>query len=253
MPSIDGSCLARASVRAQESLRRAVMTVSPAALAIPVVAGICTWGACHPSSQLFGTTHRKTGRDGTLALTFDDGPNPAVTPRLLDLLDRYDARATFFVIGRHVRACPAVAAEIALRGHALGNHTDTHPNLLWLSRAQIVDELGRCGASILNATGQRTALMRPPYGYRGPQVHAAARQAGLGSPIMWSVAARDWTPQPIAQLIHRLKSVRAGDIVLLHDGFHGALGGDRHQTVGALEHWLPRWKAQGLDLVSLGR
>lgn len=227
------------------------MTVSSAALAIPVVAGICAWSAYHHSSQMFGPTRRKTGRDRTLALTFDDGPNPAVTPQLLDLLDRYDARATFFVIGRHVRTCPELAAEIALRGHVLGNHTDTHPNLLWLSRRQILDELARCADSILKATGERPTIMRPPFGARGPQVHAAARQARLGPPIMWSKAVRDWVPQPVARLTQRLQSVRAGDIVLLHDGFHRALGGDRHQTLRALEHWLPRWKAEGLDLVSV--
>jgi peptidoglycan/xylan/chitin deacetylase (PgdA/CDA1 family) len=94
--------------------------------------------------------------------------------------------------------------------------------------------------------------MRPPYGYRAPQVHAAARQAGLDPPIMWSTTARDWTSQPIEKFIRRLQRVQAGDIVLMHDGSHRALGGDRRQTVQALEHWLPRWKAEGLDLVSLG-
>jgi len=228
------------------------MAVPSVVLAIPVVAGICAWSACHPHTQVFGRTRRRTRRHRTLALTFDDGPNPAVTPRLLDLLDRYDARATFFVIGRYVRACPALAAEIARRGHSLGNHTDTHPNLLWLSRTQVLNELARCDDAILQATGQRTAIMRPPYGYRAPQVHAAARQAGLDPPIMWSTTARDWTSQPIAKLMRRLQRVQAGDIVLMHDGSHRALGGDRRQTVQALEHWLPRWKAEGLDLVSLG-
>ena len=228
------------------------MAVPSVVLAIPVVAGICAWSACHPHTQVFGRTRRRTRRHRTLALTFDDGPNPAVTPRLLDLLDRYDARATFFVIGRYVRACPALAAEIARRGHSLGNHTDTHPNLLWLSRTQVLNELARCDDAILQATGQRTAIMRPPYGYRAPQVHAAARQAGLDPPIMWSTTARDWTSQPIAKLMRRLQRVQAGDIVLMHDGSHRALGGDRRQTVQVLEHWLPRWKAEGLDLVSLG-
>jgi peptidoglycan/xylan/chitin deacetylase (PgdA/CDA1 family) len=228
------------------------MAVSRAVLAIPVVMGICAWSACHPRSQVFGHTRRRTQRHRTLALTFDDGPNPAVTPWLLDLLDRYDARATFFVIGRHVRACPALAREIARRGHSLGNHTDTHPNLLWLSRTRVLNEFAQCADSILHATGQRAAIMRPPYGYRGPQVHAAARQAGLDPPIMWSKTARDWTSQPIEQLIQRLQTVKTGDIVLMHDGSHRALGGDRRQTVQALEHWLPRWKAEGLDLVSLG-
>jgi len=188
--------------------------------------------------------------DGTLALTFDDGPNPATTPALLDLLDWYDARATFFLIGRHVRACPDLAAEIVRRGHQIWNHTDTHPNLLWLSPGRIFEELARCAESILQATGQRPALMRPPYGYRGPQLHAAARRAELDPPVMWSKTGRDWTAQSVDRLI-RLKTVGSGDIVLLHDGFHRALGADRSQTVQALEHWLPRWKRQGLKLVSV--
>jgi peptidoglycan/xylan/chitin deacetylase (PgdA/CDA1 family) len=227
------------------------MIVAPALLTVPVAAGICAWSACHPSAQVFGPTRRRISTDRALALTFDDGPNPAVTPRLLDLLDEYGARATFFLIGCHVRACPAVAAEIERRGHAIGNHTETHPNLLWLSRQQVRNELERCAASILEATGRPAAIMRPPYGYRSPQVHAAARDSGLGAPIMWSRSGRDWTPQPVDRLIHRLQRVRPGDIVLLHDGAHDVLHGDRHHTVRALEHWLPRWKAQGLQFVSL--
>jgi peptidoglycan/xylan/chitin deacetylase (PgdA/CDA1 family) len=94
--------------------------------------------------------------------------------------------------------------------------------------------------------------MRPPYGYRRPQVHAAARNAGHGRPVLWSRSARDWTPQQAAQVIRRLRAIRAGDIVLLHDGFHAALGADRQHTVRALEYWLPRWKAQGLACVTVG-
>ena len=225
------------------------MTVPLVAAALPLLAGIYAWGACYPSSQVFGRTRRKIHGDGTLALTFDDGPNPATTPALLDLLDRYDARATFFLIGRYVRACPDLAGQIARRGHLLGNHTDTHPNLMWLSPARIIDEFARCSLSILRATGQRPTLMRPPYGYRGPQVHAAARRAGLDPPVMWSKTGRDWTGQSVDRMILRLAKVRSGDIVLLHDGFHRALGADRGSTVQALEHWLPRWKAEGFALV----
>ena len=225
------------------------MTLTLAAAALPLLAGIYAWGACYPSSQVFGRTRRRVHGDRTLALTFDDGPNPATTPALLDLLDRYDARATFFLIGRYVRACPDLAAQIARRGHLLGNHTDTHPNLMWLSPARIIDEFARCSLSILRATGQRPTLMRPPYGYRGPQVHAAARRAGLDPPVMWSKTGRDWTGQSVDRMILRLAKVRSGDIVLLHDGFHRALGADRGSTVQALEHWLPRWKAEGFALV----
>src|SRR5262249_28885735 len=164
----------------------------------------------------------------------------------------YEARGTFFVIGRHVRACAALAAEIVARGHTIGNHTDTHPNLLWLSRRQVLDELERCDASIAAATGQRPRFMRPPYGYRLPQVHPAVRHAGLERPVLWSRSARDWSPQPATDVIRRLHAVRSGDIVLLHDGFHGAPGGDRQHTVRALEYWLPLWKAQGLSCVPVG-
>lgn len=234
-----------------ECARRHAVTLSRVALTIPVMAGICAWSACHPASHLFGRTRRRTDRDRTIALTFDDGPNPAVTPRLLDLLARYGARATFFVIGRYVRACPELVAEIVARGHAIGNHTDTHPNLVWRTRAQVRDELARCTASIVQVTGQAPRFMRPPYGYRTPLVHAAARQAGLGRPILWSKSTYDWRPQPIGVLRRRLEEVTSGDIVLMHDGSHETLGGDRRLTIEALEYWLPRWRDRGFDFVAL--
>ena len=234
-------------------------------LALPGVAataGVAAWGALHPASQLFGPTIRRipqerpgrTGRAGfgsTVALTFDDGPNPAVTPQLLKLLDQYGVRASFFLIGQYVRACPALAAEIAGCGHTLGNHTDTHPSLLWLSRRGIAEELNRCQEAIERATGYRAAWMRPPYGFRGPQLAGAVRQAGIGSVVMWSISAVDWKPQLPSAVVKRLRAVSGGDIVLLHDGDSHALGGDRSHTLAALEFWLPRWKDAGLRFVSL--
>src|SRR5262249_50781988 len=135
--------------------------------------------------------------------------------------------------------------------HTIGNHTETHPNLLWQSRRRIVEELERCDASIAEATGQRPRIMRPPYGYRRPQVHAVALDIGLGRPVLWSRSARDWPGQQATHVIQRLQAIRERDIVLLHDGFHAALGADRRHTLAALEYWLPRWKAQGLALVGL--
>jgi peptidoglycan/xylan/chitin deacetylase (PgdA/CDA1 family) len=213
---------------------------------------IRTWGAFPRFSAWLGTAQRRTGAPQTIALTFDDGPNPAMTPQVLDLLEQYGARGTFFLIGRHVRACPALTAEIAARGHGIGNHTDTHPSLLWQSRRRILDEIKRCNASIADATGQRPRIMRPPWGHRSPQVYAAARDAGFGRLVLWSRSARDWTPQQPTQVIRRLRGIRGGDIVLLHDGFHGAIGADRRHTVRALEYWLPRWKAEGLACISIG-
>ena len=110
--------------------------------------GIFAWGAVAPAAQLFGPTIRRTGDAATIALTFDDGPNPAITPELLDLLERYGAKATFFLIGERVRAFPALAREIAVRGHAIGNHTETHRALTLLSARGIAEELARCDEAI---------------------------------------------------------------------------------------------------------
>ena len=118
--------------------------IAAAGILCASAAGVCAWGAVSPSSQLFGPTIRHTGNPRTLALTFDDGPNPAVTPALLDLLARYDAKATFFLIGQRVRAVPELAREIAARGNIIGNHTETHPALTFLSRRRITAELTQC-------------------------------------------------------------------------------------------------------------
>ncbi|MBZ5660396.1 MAG: polysaccharide deacetylase family protein [Acidobacteriia bacterium] len=219
-------------------------------------AGIAAWGAVAPSSELYGPTVRHTISPKKIALTFDDGPNPAVTPQLLDLLDRYSARATFFLIGKFVRECPGLVREMSARGHLLGNHTETHANLFLQSRVGIRSELERCQAAIAAATGGPPRWMRPPYGYRSPLLGGEARRAGIAGVVMWSKICWDWKPQPPQRLIERLASVaRAdrphGDIVVLHDGDHRALGGDRQHVVAALEHWLPRWRDAGNEFVTI--
>jgi peptidoglycan/xylan/chitin deacetylase (PgdA/CDA1 family) len=219
--------------------------------AIPVVAGagLCAWGGLHPRSQLFGPRIRKVP-DGC-ALTFDDGPNPVITPRLLDLLDKHGVSATFFVLGKYVKMYPEIAAETASRNHHLGNHTDTHPSTLFLSPQRIAEELRRCEDAIHSATGRHSTCVRPPFGFRGPQFHAAARAAGLSKIVAWSINGLDWKLQPATSLIQRLKRVANRDIVLLHDGDHRIPAADRNHTLLALEHWLPRWVDSGLKFVTL--
>jgi peptidoglycan-N-acetylglucosamine deacetylase len=204
-----------------------------------------------PSAQIFGPTIRHTGNDARIALTFDDGPNPRATPRLLEVLARHEARATFFVMGRHVREWPKIVAEIASGGHAIGNHTETHPNLIFCSPAQVRDELKRCAEAVGAATGRRTSYVRPPFGFRGPWFASAARATGHGDVVMWSKWAWDWKVQPAAPVIERLRAVRGGDIVLLHDADHRVLEGDRTHTVEAMVHWLPRWKDAGLSFTTV--
>src|SRR6266403_5294732 len=101
---------------------------APAAVAV-AAAGLAAYGGVYPRAQLFGSTICRTNSPRKLAITFDDGPNPAITPKLLDLLDRYQAKATFFLIGRYIRECPELAGEISVRGHVIGNHTESHRNL----------------------------------------------------------------------------------------------------------------------------
>jgi len=226
--------------------------ITVSAVGIAAAAGVVgAWGAMAPSAQLFGPTIRHTGNDSQIALTFDDGPNPRATPRLLDVLARHDVPATFFVMGRHARGWPKITAEIAARGHAIGNHTETHPNLIFLSPHQIVDELKRCRDAVAEATGRQTTYVRPPFGFRSPWFAAAARTTKHNDVIMWSRWAWDWKVQPAAPVIKRLRQVRGGDIVLLHDADHRILEGDRTHTVEAVAHWLPRWKDAGLGFTTL--
>ncbi|MGA7913592.1 MAG: polysaccharide deacetylase family protein [Candidatus Acidiferrales bacterium] len=230
------------------------MTIHPAWFAaggLCAASGIFAWGAVAPSSQLFGPTIRRLNDPSAIAITFDDGPNPAITPQILDLFDRHSAKATFFLIGSHVRAFPALAKEIAARGHAIGNHTETHPALTFLSPAQIAEQLDHCDEAILAATGTKPKWMRPPFGYRSPWLAGIVRRRGGAGVAMWSKAARDWRLQQSALVIERLRHVRGGDILLLHDGDHRVLQGDRQHVLQALAHWLPRWKDAGLRFAKL--
>jgi peptidoglycan/xylan/chitin deacetylase (PgdA/CDA1 family) len=218
-------------------------------IVIPAVTGVgfTAWAGLYPRSQLFGSTVCNAGK--ACALTFDDGPNPRVTPALLKLLEKHGVPATFFVLGKYVQQYPELARDVVAADHAIGNHTYGHPNLLLSQRGRIIDELRRCEDTIFSATGKRSSCIRPPFGFRGPQFFSAAREMGLSRIIMWSISVRDWNPQPAANLIHRLRKVQSGDILLLHDGDHRTSGADRFHVLRALEHWLPRWKDSGLQFV----
>jgi peptidoglycan-N-acetylglucosamine deacetylase len=212
---------------------------------------VCAWGSMVASSQIFGATLRRTGDPAAIALTFDDGPNPAATPALLDLLDKHGAKGTFFVVGKHVRAFPGLAAEVVKRGHTIGNHTDSHPRLNLCSPARTRSELELCATAIADATGKSTPWMRPPYGYRSPWLDGIVRSQFHSRVVMWTRMARDWVytePEPVIQ---RLRRAKGGDIVVLHDGDRRVLEGNRMHMVRALEFWLPRWKDSGIGFPTI--
>lgn len=202
-----------------------------------------------PASQLYGRTLTHGADAGQMALTFDDGPNDPHTLRLLEVLGRYKAKATFFLIGRYVRQRPDIAREIKAAGHVIANHTFSHPNLIFLSATRLRQELEDCRMALEDAVGSPAPLFRPPFGGRRPNVLRTARRIGLTT-VMWSVTGYDWNA-PSADVIvqkveHQVESRRTarGEIVLLHDGGHKAFGTDRSHTIAACRVLLERYSAR---------
>ncbi len=205
-----------------------------------------------PRSQLFGATYIGDGAGSRqIALTFDDGPNDPHTLRLLEVLDRHQAKATFFMVGRYVNALPRVARAVAEAGHAIGNHTYTHPNLIFSSPTQIRLQLQECRRALTNAVGEHTTLFRPPHGGRRPDVLRVVRQMGF-LPVMWSVSSYDWSAQSPEDIEAKVcPRLRGGDIVLLHDGGHLGIGANRSATVTATERLICRYLQEGWSFVTV--
>jgi peptidoglycan/xylan/chitin deacetylase (PgdA/CDA1 family) len=161
-------------------------------------------------------------RRGEVALTFDDGPDPDVTPRVLDLLDRHRARATFFCIGERVRACPEIAAEILRRGHRVENHTQTHPHLFACYPAPALRrEILDAQESIAAANGRVPRLFRAPAGLRNPLLDRILFNTGLRL-VSWTRRGFDALERDPRRIARRLLAgLTPGDVLLLHDGSTG--------------------------------
>jgi peptidoglycan/xylan/chitin deacetylase (PgdA/CDA1 family) len=207
-----------------------------------------------PTGQWYGRTFTGLPRSSRqIALTYDDGPNDPHTLRLLEVLARQDVQATFFLIGRHVQQHQEIAREIVQAGHAVGNHTFTHPLLTFKSESEIRQQLSECRAALQDAIGEHSNLFRPPFGGRRPAVLRVARELGM-QPVMWNVTGYDWKAPP-ADVIERkvAKQIRGGDVILLHDGGHKEMGADRSQTVMATDRLIVRYKSEGYEFVTIPR
>lgn len=187
-----------------------------------------------------------------VALTFDDGPHPVHTRAVLDLLDEFGAKATFFVVGEKAAAHPDVLREIAARGHDLGSHSYTHDRLLNMRHERrIVREIEDTARVIEEHTGQETRLFRPPVGFTSPRTTIAVRRLGMNV-IGWTERAYDGlgltTP---ARIVERLApGLHDGAIVLLHDS--PERGDAQPASVGALRGLLEILRDRGLRAVALG-
>jgi len=154
-----------------------------------------------------------------VALTYDDGPYPVYTRQILDILDKYHVKATFFMIGKQMEQYPEIVKMIQTRGHVIGNHTFTHPaNLETFSTTRIIGEIDRCEQVIERMTGKRAQLFRPPYGFVNGKIANIANKEGYHT-ILWTVSADHHdapTPQLMAERVSKM--IRPGGIILMHDG-----------------------------------
>jgi peptidoglycan/xylan/chitin deacetylase (PgdA/CDA1 family) len=182
----------------------------------------------------------------SIALTLDDGPHPKWTPRILDLLAEQQVRATFFIIGEQVKEHPKLTRRIADAGHQICNHTETHPmSIAGLSRKRVRTEIGDAHDRIADATGVVPQFFRSPGGAWSKTVLEVTAEHGM-LPIDWAVDPRDWARPGVRRIRKALLKGKDGEILLCHDG-----GGDRAQTLKALEDVIPKLKKRGLTFVAL--
>jgi peptidoglycan/xylan/chitin deacetylase (PgdA/CDA1 family) len=228
-------------------------TIATAAAALTtagLLASGCTYAALSAQSQLFGKVLIAGSNPNEIALTYDDGPNDIVTERLLDVLAHHNIHATFFLIGRYVRQRPQIARAIASAGHLIGNHTMTHPWLVWQSSARIRQELTGCNAILEDTLGIPIRYFRAPHGARRPAVLSIARSLGL-TPVQWNIIANDWQPIGAQEItartvrgITRNQRQRRASNIVLHDGGQKALGQPRLPTVEATKLLLEKYSPQ---------
>ncbi|TVY06879.1 polysaccharide deacetylase family protein [Paenibacillus cremeus] len=184
-----------------------------------------------------------------IALTFDDGPDPADTPQILDLLHQYGAKATFFVIGNKVERYPAIVKRELDEGHELANHTYSHTYFgKNVSATKLKQDLIRTENVVFAATGQNCHLFRPPGGFYNDTLIHTAREGGY-TVVMWSwhQDTKDWNTPGVQKIINKvLNNTRNGDIVLFHDYVEG-----KTQTIEALKTILPELQQRGYRFVTV--
>ena len=228
----------------------AVLVISVLALAF----GLWFWWACaSPASTFFRPTFARGPHHGKrIVLTFDDGPAEKFTEQILDILRDLEVPATFFVCGKNVERYPEVLRRIVAEGHAIGNHTYSHPFVYFKSRRRMAEEIDRTQAIIENVIGLRPKIFRPPYGARwfGLVPILTERRMQL---ILWSAAGYDWKKDAMGIADSALRQLKPGSVILLHDGreVRAAAEIDRSQTVRALPKIIRGARERGYSFVPL--
>lgn len=195
---------------------------------------------------------RRGPHENIVAITFDDGPNPSFTPQILDILKEKGVKATFFVVGLHVKKYPEVARRIVAEGHDIGNHTYTHKDLVPSTRRMVLAQVHKTDQTIKRVTGVSTNLFRPPRGIYSNAVRRLLVEEEGYRFVLWSVSSTDWrkiSPKKILKRIARY--TRPGAILLFHDS--GALirreGASRDSTVESLSMVIDYLRSKGYEIV----
>lgn len=223
-----------------------------AASAATVATAAAVHGAFHRNSPIFGRALARLPKDRReIALTFDDGPNPVATPRILDTLKAEGVPATFFLLGKHVDRWPELAGRVAAEDHGVGNHGYHHRKLHLRGPGYVRVDLELGTDSVARAAGIRPGYFRAPHGFRSPWVTSIARELGQRT-IGWTLGVWD-SSRPGADAIVRraVRGSRPGTILLLHDGDGYDPAGDRTQTAQALPRIISELRGRGFTFVRL--
>lgn len=181
-----------------------------------------------------------------IALTFDDGPHPSLTPKILEILAKYHVSATFFMVGQNVLNYPGAARAVIEAGHEVGNHTFTHPHIANLNEKAIFDEIGKCEDALEELCEYRPHLLRTPQGALTPSLERCLLDDDYIL-VLWSLDTRDWENKSTACIVQTvLNRVQAGDIILMHDYI-----GHNSKTPEALEKIIPILLSQGYEFVTV--
>jgi peptidoglycan-N-acetylglucosamine deacetylase len=220
-------------------------------LAVAAAEGIFVFACFFPSSTFFKPTLVCGPSDARkVALTFDDGPAPPFTEKILDILREKNVPATFFVCGKNVERNPETVRRIVREGHALGNHTFSHLSLFMRSPQKMADEIDRAQETIEKVSGVRPSVFRPPYGARSPGLMGVLADRGLEL-VIWSASGHDWKlpAEGIAKSV--LRALKPGAVILLHDGqgVEDPAQVDRSNTQKALPEIIDRAREAGFSFV----
>lgn len=200
-----------------------------------------------------GTLYHVKSQDKVVALTFDDGPSSVWTPEILDELKKAEIKATFFMIGEHVKQYPQIAKMVAAEGHEIGNHTYKHNVLVYYKMDELKEDIGRTESIIKEVTGQTTRYFRPPKAWITNQEKRKIKEMGYET-ILWSLNSKDWVNFDDKYIVRYLvKHVRPGDIILFHDagGVFGIENGNRKETVKAIPRLIEKLKEMGYRFVTI--